>query len=135
IVLDDDQAERKGFDATSSAIGPYVGKGYRHDGGTDRGKQRATYTPDLPEKGPYEVRVSYSPSSNRATNVPITITDAEGKTTLTINQRKAPALDRAWVSLGVFSFDKGKGGSVTITNTGVDGHVIIDAVQWVRVKE
>jgi hypothetical protein len=39
------------------------------------------------------------------------------------------------VSLGIFRFEKGKGGSVEISNKGVDGHVIIDAVQWLEVKD
>jgi len=134
IVLDDDAAERKGFDGVSSAMSPHVGGGYRHDGGTDRGKQSATYSPDLPEKGRYEVRISYAPASNRATNVPVTVTHAEGKKVVRVNQRKAGPIDGAWVSLGVFSFEKGKAGSVTIANDGVDGHVILDAVQWIPVK-
>jgi hypothetical protein len=135
IVVDDDQAERKGFDAVSAAITPYVGGGYRHDGGIDRGKQSATFTPDLPEKGNYEVRLAYSASSNRATNVPVTVVHANGKKTLMIDQRKTPPIDGLWISLGVFAFDKGKAGSVTITNAGVDGHVIIDAVQWLPEKQ
>lgn len=134
VVLDDDAAERKGFDGVSSAMSPHVGTGYRHDGGTDRGKQSATFTPDLPEKGRYEVRISYAPASNRATNVPVTVVSAEGKKVVTVNQRKAGPIDGAWVSLGVFPFEKGKAGSVTITNDGVDGHVILDAVRWLPVK-
>jgi hypothetical protein len=50
--------------------------------------------------------------------------------TVMVNQRRAPAIEKAWVSLGIFSFAKGKTGSVTIGNEGVDGHVIVDAVQW-----
>ena len=32
------------------------------------------------------------------------------------------------MSLGTFAFEKGKGADVVITNEGVDGYVIIDAV-------
>jgi hypothetical protein len=135
VVLDDDAAERKGFDATSSAVGSFVGAGYRHDGGADRGKQTARYTPDLPEAGRYEVRLSYSPASNRATNVPVTVRHADGSKELTIDQKKAPPLPGGFVSLGVFRFEKGKAGSVEVGNAGVNGHVIIDAVQWLPVKE
>jgi hypothetical protein len=41
IVLDDGRAERQGFDHVSSALAPFVGDGYRHDGGEGRGRQRA----------------------------------------------------------------------------------------------
>jgi hypothetical protein len=39
------------------------------------------------------------------------------------------------VSLGTFRFDKGKSGSVEIGNKDVDGYVVIDAIQWLRVKD
>jgi len=126
--------ERQGFEQTSSAIPPYVGDGYRHDGGRDRGRQLARYRPELPQSGKYEVRLCYSPASNRATNVPVVIHHAGGETKVTVNQRKAPTLDRAFVSLGMFHFDKGRSGYVEIRNTDANGHVIIDAVQWLPLK-
>jgi hypothetical protein len=135
IVLDDDAAERKGFDAVSSAATPFVGTGYRHDGGENRGQQWARYVPDLPTAGKYEVRMSYSPSSNRATNVPVAIVHADGTTTVKVNQRKPPTVEQAFVSLGTFRFEKGKAGRVEVRNDGVDGHVIIDALQWLPVKD
>ncbi len=136
IVIDDDAAQRKGFEAVSGAIGPYVGNGYRHDGGIDRGKQSARFTPDLPESGTYEVRISYTVSNNRATNVPVAIyhAGAERKTIVKVNQQKTPPIEKTWLSLGKFPFDKGKEGYVEFSNEGVDGHVIIDAVQWIRTK-
>jgi hypothetical protein len=135
IVLDDPAAERKGFDHVSRVSTPFVGDGYRHDGGEDRGKQWARYTPDLPAAGKYEVRLSYTPNGNRATNVPVTIVHADGKTTVKVNQRTAPPVDRAFISLGKFRFAQGKAGYVEIGNKDVDGYVVIDAVQWLPVKE
>jgi hypothetical protein len=131
VVVDDEQAERKGFEAKSNAVGPFVGAGYRHDGGTRDGKQSATYTPDLPKAGKYEVRLSYSPSPNRATNVPVTITHAGGTSTVKLNQRKAPPVSETFVSAGTFSFEKGTAARVVVTNDGVDGFVVIDAVVFV----
>ncbi len=134
IVVDDDAAERHGFEAVSSVVPPFVGRGYRHDGGTDRGRQWARYRPDLPAAGRYNVLMSYSPNANRATNVPVTIVHADGKATVVVNQRKRPTVAGAFVSLGTFRFEKGKAGYVEIGNRGVDGHVIVDAVQWQPAK-
>lgn len=128
IVIDDEQAERKGFEVRSSAVGPFVGAGYRHDGGTKDGKQSATYTPDLPKAGKYEVRMCYSPNPNRATNVPVTITHAGGTTTIKVNERKAAPVSGTFISLGTYSFEKGTRGKVVVFNAGVDGYVVIDAV-------
>jgi hypothetical protein len=135
VVVDDEHAERDGFRTLSSANTPFVGSGYRHDGNTDRGKQTARFTPDLPAAGKYEVRVSYPANENRATNVSVSVVHADGTTAATINQRKKPTIGGAFVSVGTFRFDAGKRGSVTIGNKDADGYVIIDAVQWVPVKE
>jgi hypothetical protein len=134
VVVDDDAAERKGFEAVSTSLTPYVGTGYRHDNNVDRGQQTIRYVPDLPAAGRYEVRLSYSPNGNRATNVPVTVVHADGQTAVKVNQRKPGQIDKAWVSLGSFRFERGSGGSVVIGNAGADGHVIADAVQWIPIK-
>jgi hypothetical protein len=135
IVIDDEQAERHGFDHVSSSIGPFVNTGYRHDGNERRGEQWARYRPDLPHDGEYEVRISYSPNPNRATNVPVTIVCGPTASTLKVNQRKPPTIENAFVSLGTYCFQKGKAGYVEISNKDADGYVIIDAVQWLPVKK
>jgi hypothetical protein len=133
VVVDDEQAERTGFETTSTANPPFVGTGYRHDGNKGQGKQSARFTPDLPVAGRYEVRVYYPPNANRATNVGVSITYADGTANATINQRKKP--DGGFVSLGSYRFEAGKKGSVTISNAAADGYVVIDALQWVPGKE
>ena len=116
VVLDDDDAERQGFATTSRAAGPFVGAGYRHDSAERRGSQSARYTPDLPASGRYEVRLSYSPNPNRATNVPVTIRHADGETVVKVNQRLAPPLDSAVRRARDVPVREGQGGSVTIGN-------------------
>ncbi len=133
IVVDDEQAERKGFTTTSSANPPYIGFGYRHDGNTDRGKQWAKFVPQIPETGEYEVRVYYSPNDNRSTEVPVTVSHTKGNDTFKIDQRNLPK-GLNYRSLGKFTFEKGKTGSVTISNSEAPGYVVIDAVEWLPVK-
>ena len=135
IVVDDDAAERIGFEFRSNSVGPYYGNGYRHDGAMNLGKQSARFTPDLPSAGRYEVRLVYSSHANRATNVPVQVIHADGTTRLQINQRKPPPMQQAWISLGRFNFAQGRSGSVVIRNEGTDGYVIIDAVEWLPVPE
>jgi hypothetical protein len=135
VVVDDADAERKGFDAVSSTVGPFVGDGYRHDGNTDRGKQTARFVPDLPEDGEYEVRISYTAHANRATNVQVTIASGPGVETVKVNQQKEPPIDKLFLSLGVHCFPMGKHGYVEISNKDADGYVVIDAVQWLKVKK
>ena len=135
IVLDDDDAERTGFGALSEANPPFVGRGYRHDGNAMRGEQRAKYTPQLPQAGRYEVRMSFPANENRATNATVTIVHTEGTTKVAVNQRKKSALAGGFTSMGTFRFAKGKTGSLTISNEKADGYVVIDAVQWIFAED
>jgi hypothetical protein len=134
IVVDDTDAELKGFEGRSAAVSPFVGVGYRHDGNKERGKQSAKFVPDLPKAGLYEVRLAYTANPNRATNLVVAIEHAGGQSTQKVDQRKKPRIDGLWVTLGNYEFAKGKGGFVRIDNTDADGFVVIDAVQWLLVK-
>jgi hypothetical protein len=134
VVVDDVDAERKGFDATSSNVRPFIGTGYRHDENVDKGKQWAKFTGDLPAAGKYEVRFAYTANTNRATKVPVTVVHTGGTATVNVNQRKAPPIDGLWVSLGTYEFAKGKTSVVVLTD-GTDGHVVIDAVQWLPASD
>jgi hypothetical protein len=133
IIVDDLDAERRGFDRGSSAHHVYVDAGYHHDNNANKGAESARFTPDLPAAGRYEVRIAYPPNANRATNVPVVIKHADGETRLTLNQRQKPAIDELFHSAGVFRFDAGRRGHVEISNAGTDGYVVIDAVQWLPV--
>ena len=111
VVIDDEDAQRVGFTAVSSSLAPFVGAGYRHDGNDSRRKQSAEFIPDLPMAGNYEVQLAYTAHLNRATNVTVSVTHADGAEAVTVNQRKAPPIDKLWVSLGTFGFAKGRAGS------------------------
>jgi hypothetical protein len=131
VVVDDDQAELTGDWPTSAAIGPYVGQGYRHDGDAGKGSKSATFNVTL-RPGCYEVQVAYSPSSNRATEVPVVVRHARGTALLSLDQRKPPGKYAPFAAVGTFDFD-GKA-VVEISNRDTKGHVIVDAVQFVPVK-
>ena len=72
----------------------------------------------------------------------ITIMDESGDTidpglditSFTVSKRKKPAVQELLQPVGTFRFEKGKAGYVEISNTGTDGYVVIDAVQWVEAK-
>lgn len=130
IVIDDAQATLNGAWQRSGAAKTYVGVGYQHDGNTRDGRSTAIFAPDLPKAGRYEVRFAWTANTNRATNVKLRIQHAEGVAEAVVNETKTPPIDGLWQSLGAFAFPAGKGAAVTVTNEGADGHVIIDAVQW-----
>jgi flavin-dependent dehydrogenase len=129
IVLDDTAATFTGTWAFSNKIAPLLGATYR----TAERKQEATavFTPEIPADGNYELRLLYTPASNRAQKARIIIRSAGGEKTVALNQRLECLEDGVPRSLGVFEFGKGKSGSIEISNQGADGYVIIDGLQIV----
>jgi hypothetical protein len=107
-----------------------VGAGYRHDGNAADGKSTARFETRLPRAGRYEVRLAYTPNDNRAARVAVTVHHRRGEQTVSVNQKLKPPIDDLFVSLGVFDFAVDKPAAVVVSNQGADGHVIIDAVQW-----
>jgi hypothetical protein len=130
LVIDDEEAAKRGDWSKSSSIGGYVGGQYLHDNNEQKGELSATYKFTLKEPGTYEVRIAYTANPNRATNVPVTIRHAGGETRATIDQKKQPAIDKLFHSLGKHRFEKEA--VIEITNADTNGYVVIDAVQLVR---
>jgi hypothetical protein len=130
LVLDDARAKTTGEWSEGRAAKQWIGVNYRHENNTRDGSASARFEPAGLKPGKYEVRFAYTPNNNRASNVPVTVFHAGGETTVTVDERKAPSIEGSFISLGTFDFAAGKDAAVVITNKGTDGHVIIDAVQW-----
>ncbi|MBT4867215.1 MAG: DUF1549 domain-containing protein [Planctomycetaceae bacterium] len=135
IVIDNTKAVAKGQWSASTSSPRFVAAGYLHDGNTGKGQRSVTFTTKLPSDEKYEVRVSYSPGGNRASNTPVTITSADGQKTIRVNQQKRPPIDNLFISLGTFSFRRDEPARVVFDNAGTDGHVIVDAVQFLGVSD
>ncbi|MEO2029564.1 MAG: FAD-dependent oxidoreductase [Fuerstiella sp.] len=127
IVIDDEAAERIGFDSSSTSAGPFIGIGYRHDGNDGKGRQSAVFRVTIKKAGKYVVRLAYSPFSNRSTNVPVVVTHAGGTTKFVVNEQAKPQ-DAPFVSVAELLLAAGEV-SITVSNDGTNGYVIIDAVQ------
>jgi hypothetical protein len=104
--------------------------GYLHDNNEGKGAKTITYTPDLPKDGTYDVYVYWRKNPNRATNVPIEITTASGKETVTVDQREKGG----WQKIKTASFKAGKTSRLIISNKDTNGHVIADGVIWSPAK-
>lgn len=132
VVMDDADASGVTITGawTSSTFDPnYYGTDYLHDGNTGKGAKSVTFTPTLPVAGSYEVFARWTAGSNRASNTPIAIAYVGGTANVQVDQRSNGGV---WVSLGIYSFAAGTGGSVTIGTTGTTGYVIADAVRFVE---
>jgi cytochrome c553 len=135
VVVDDAEATLVGDWLFSTYEKGYVGKGYLHDKNEGKGEKSATFVPYLPRAGRYEVRLWFTPGTNRATNVPVRVDHLDGQTPVKVNQREAGPIDGWSIALGRFRFAEGSDAVVTVSTEGTDGHVIIDAVQFVPEEE
>ena len=136
IVVDNAEAKLVGEWKHSVHTPPFVGVSYIHDMKEKKGKKSATFTPDLPRTGLYEVRISHNSNIRRANGVPITIHHAKGKCVVLIYEGDPAPIAKLFRSIGIFEFKKGKGGAVTIGTEGTEGkYVIVDAVQFIPVKK
>ncbi len=97
------------------------------------GENAAVYTPTIGTPGMYEVsewhgwRGASETSFPLSAAVPVRLVCSGKDTTFTINQTRNFG---QWNRLGVFPFDKGKTGKVTITNK-TSGIVLSDAIRFV----
>ncbi|HEY2252123.1 MAG TPA: FAD-dependent oxidoreductase, partial [Planctomycetaceae bacterium] len=131
LVVDEVDAVLTGDWTASTAIGGFVGNGYRHDGNVGKGEKSAKFSFKIAKPGRYDVRIGYTPDGNRATRVPVTIVAADGEKTASVNQRAKPKLD-GFHSVGPYHFDKTA--TIIVSTANTDGYVIIDAVQLVPVE-
>jgi hypothetical protein len=134
VVVDDTEAHFEGAWKSSTHVGPYVASGYQHDENAAKGEKSARFNATLPADGEYHVLLSYTTGGSRATNVPITVETADGPKTATLNQRQAPPL-AGFALVGVYRFSANQEAVVTISNIDTDGHVIVDAAQFVTANE
>lgn len=132
IIVDDFEATMTGKWGRGWKTMPFLIGGYRSANKSPEETHTMTFSPDLPQKGEYEVYIMYAPDKNRATNTLVTIYSANGARELHIDETQKPAGDSYWYSLGKYTFNRGTRGKVVFSNKGANGMVVADAVRFVR---
>lgn len=89
----------------------------------------ATWTPDLPEAGEYDVAVWYPTNADTTTAAAYIVTHAAGTDEVIVNQQENA---NRWSRLGRFRFDQGRSGSVRIEVRNEKFHRV-SAAQFIRV--
>lgn len=133
IVIDDSQAELIGDWKKSTHHPAYVDQGYLHDGNNASQLMSAIFRPSQLQPGIYEIRMAYAFGDNRASNVRVRVFSANGEDSKLVNQREKPTLDGLWYSLGEYPFEQGSKAEVEISNFEANGHVIVDAIQFISI--
>jgi hypothetical protein len=127
IVLDDSQAELKGPWSRSSNFKPHIGTGYVHDDKRGDGQSIAIFHFKAPKTGRYDLRMAYSAHETRATKVPVTIQNGGRKIEITADQTLPLPAGEAFRSVGTLELSSDADTAITLSNTGTEGFVIVDA--------
>lgn len=106
-------------------VGGYYGINYKHN--DQDPTSTATFTPDLPDAGTYDVYLRWTAHSNRETEVPVTVNHPGGPDFHTVDQTQNGG---QWNLLGTYDFPAGQSGSVVVAAKDDAGHVIADAVRF-----
>ncbi|MEO1237150.1 MAG: hypothetical protein AAFX76_10215, partial [Planctomycetota bacterium] len=124
VTLDGTWTRSAGFD------GGFVGEDFLF---SDEIDASATFAPDLPEDGRYEVFVRWvndrggQDHAGHDRDVPIAITDGAGNVTVVFVDQDVDG--GQWVSLGLYEFLAGTGNEVTLIVDG-GGNVIVDGARF-----
>jgi hypothetical protein len=129
IVLDDTQAELKGAWTRSTNFKPHVGTGYVHDDQRADGESIAIFRFKVPTTGRYDLRMAYSPHETRATKLPLTVQSGARQTEFSVNQTQPLPAGEVFRSIGGVELTAGET-TITLRNSGTDGFVILDALQF-----
>jgi hypothetical protein len=135
LIVDDAAAKLTGAWKSSTLTPRFIGKSYIHDERKGKGEKSVEFSWTPPKSSVYEVRLSYTSGSTRARNVPVRVKHDGGTTTVTLDQTKAPPLGKTFAAVGRFWFDVAQAASVTVSNAGTEGFVIVDAVQFAEVDD
>ena len=91
----------------------------------------ATWTPNLPSTGTYEVYAWWTAGELRATDATYTINHAGGSNQVSVDQNSQGG---QWNLLGTYTFNSGTSGSVVLSDasilTGQSDAVCADAIRW-----
>jgi hypothetical protein len=112
----------------ASASAGFWGTNSRFSNGGS-GADTATWTPNIPTSGLYDVYAWWVAGTNRATNSPYRINHAGGNNTIPANQTLNGA---KWNLLGQYAFNAGTAGNVVLSDAVASTSVVsADAVRFV----
>ncbi len=125
-VVDNIDATFVGSWQVSDRLVGFFGDNY-HGTATGGGEATATWQPELPEAGTYEVFARWTSHSKRAKEAPYTIVHQDGEATVVVDQTQNGG---TWVSLGTYAFTAGDSGRVRLSNDSSGNWVVADAIRF-----
>ena len=129
-VLDDSDAELTGSWKRSSQFKSHIGVGYVHDDNKGDGQSQAVFRTKAVTGGRYELRMAYSAHASRATQVPVVITSGPHQKRIAVDQTQPLPSGQLFRTVGTVQLLGDVETVITVSNSGTDGFVIVDALQF-----
>ena len=129
-VMDDTDAIVKGDWLHSISSGPFLMYNYQFAFQSPVETASATFLPQLPEDGTYEVMMMFSADKNRSKKAKVRIDCGDGTHDVLVDMSKKNANGEHWHSLGTYDFKKGAEAKVVLSNQGDGGVVVADGLRF-----
>ena len=132
IAVDDSMAKSKGVWKNGQKLKGYHGDGYQYAAPRSDSQMRFLFYGK--ETGRYDVRISWRPHENRATNAKVEMVAGGKSEIVAVDMQKTPELESSFHSIGKVELEKRARCEIIFDASDADGVVCVDAVQLVRVK-
>jgi len=104
-----------------------IGSSYLHDDNAAKGQKSITFAAPVTEPGNYAIRFHYNTHQTRSSCTPVTVKIGDQVQSFSVDQRKS---DGKGFVLGTFAIQDAA--TVTVSNAGTDGHVIVDGLELIK---
>ena len=132
IAVDDSMAKSKGVWKSGQKLKGYHGAGYQYAAPKSNSQMRFLLYGR--ETGSYDVRISWRPHENRATNAQVEMVAGGKSEVVAVDMQKTPELESSFHSIGKVELEKRGRCEIIFDASDADGVVCVHAVQLVRVK-
>jgi hypothetical protein len=132
IAVDDSMAKNKGIWKNGKKLDGYHGVGYQYAAAKSDSQMRFLLFGR--ETASYDVRISWRPHENRATNAQVEVVAGGKSQIVSVDMQKTPELESSFHSIGKVDLEKRGRCEIIFDATDANGVLCVDAVQLVRVK-
>ena len=125
-------AKNKGIWKNGKKLEGYHGVGYQYAAAKSDSQMRFLLFGR--ETASYDVRISWRPHENRATNAQVEVVAGGKSQIVSVDMQKTPELESSFHSIGKVDLEKRGRCEIIFDATDANGVLCVDAVQLVRVK-
>lgn len=131
-AVDDSMAVSKGIWKSGKSIEGFYGSGYQYAAPKSDSVMR--FQLRCKEEGKHDLRISWRPHENRATNAKVILRFGDQQTEYTVNMQQEPNLENSFHTLGQITAEARTRCEVIFDAKEANGFVCVDAVQLIPVK-